>query len=167
MKHTTKKVHRFTLDVETSGTRTSAWHAVLCAFAARAPDGCKFSLHKSKPPTGPSPKIVKAVANWLATGQVGSSSKALACAVLGHVGKNPSHPHDPADLNRCLLLIEQVPEAYAAIGKLATVSDKWLALAEVWEGLAESFLKEAGRDWSKSHNAPRTYARMRRALEGV
>lgn len=45
------KEHRFTVIVRTHGTRDSAELAVLCAFAKRQPDGCKFQLLKKRPKT--------------------------------------------------------------------------------------------------------------------
>ena len=38
------KPHRFTLYVATPNSRSSAYYAVLAAFAKRQPDGCKFTL---------------------------------------------------------------------------------------------------------------------------
>lgn len=43
------KTHRFTLTVESNGTRKQAETAVLLAFATRQPDGHSFTLHKSRP----------------------------------------------------------------------------------------------------------------------
>ena len=55
----------------------------------------------------------KKILNWFATGKVGVSSKAMACAAAGLEQDKTwfnNHPSDPDDLNRCLLLLEQVPE---------------------------------------------------------
>ena len=49
---------------------------------------------------------------WLALGERGISSEAIALTALGvhPIGHDASWPHDPGDLRRCLLLLEEVPE---------------------------------------------------------
>jgi len=47
------------------------------------------------------------VLKWLATGRVGESSKAMAFCMIGVKG-GKSHPLDPADFNRCLLMLESL-----------------------------------------------------------
>ena len=52
------------------------------------------------------------ILRWMATGETGISSKKMAFTAVGEeYEKNyPSHPHDPADFNRCLMLLDAVPE---------------------------------------------------------
>ncbi|HBO7075364.1 TPA: hypothetical protein L6A17_10840 [Pseudomonas aeruginosa] len=71
------------------------------------------------------------------------------------------HPHDPDDLNRCLLLLDLIPEWKPRMREMAQHSPEWAALASSWEKLANLFLSEAGLDWQRSSEAPETYAAMR------
>jgi len=110
-------------------------------------------------------------AEWLAVGHQGLSSAAL---FLRATGVRPDilrdgddarhHPRDPADLNRCLLLVATVPEAARALPGMREVSPEWAALVDHWDELAALFHEEAGPDWSKARSAPRTYARMAELL---
>jgi hypothetical protein len=64
------------------------------------------------------------ILDWFATGRVGASSQAMACAAAG-LPSDKSHPCDPDDLNRCLLLLEAVPEIRNKMDKVAAISDTW------------------------------------------
>jgi hypothetical protein len=101
------------------------------------------------------------ILRWLFTGQVGASSRAMAAAVAG-MPNDGSHPHDPDDLNRCLLLLVAVPEIRNHMDRVADISPTWAKLAENWEALERSFLDEAGLNWCHQRKAPRTYAAMKR-----
>lgn len=78
--------------------------------------------------------------NWLILGERGSSSsfmfgyltqidilKSSACPV----------PLDAADMRRCRLLIEQVPEFKEHLHKLAGASDEWALLIERWNEICQ------------------------------
>lgn len=97
-------------------------------------------------------KILK----WIGTGRVGASSKAMALAVVG-APNDGSHPYDPADLNRCLLLLADVPEIRQHMCKVSEISVTWEKLVKRWAELEKCFIEEAGFDWSKSERAPKTY----------
>jgi len=99
------------------------------------------------------------ILNWLGTGRVGSSSKAMALCIAGAKGGN-AHPLDPDDLNRCLLFLDAVPEARGHLDKLRELSPIWAKLVDRWAEIEASFLDEAGRDWCKARRAPKTYALM-------
>lgn len=101
---------------------------------------------------------------WLVNGRVGSSSKAMACALLGY-GKETSHPYDPSDLNRCLLFLCEVPEAREHMDKIAAISKTWKALIDRWDELEASFLEEVGLDWCNGDRAPKTYEMMRDIID--
>lgn len=98
--------------------------------------------------------------NWFATGRVGASSRAMACAVIG-LKHDRSHPSDPSDFNRCLLLLEAVPEIRMHMAKIANISDTWAKLVARWDEVEQCFLGEAGRDWCKGNSAPLTYNLMK------
>lgn len=97
------------------------------------------------------------LAQWFATGRVGTSSKAIALWLSAGVpAEGP--PSDPSDLDRCMKLLDEIPEWRARIPEMAQARASWGPFAERWEELCALFEEErAGRkDWS----APRTYAFM-------
>lgn len=99
------------------------------------------------------------ILQWLATGEVGLSSETMAFASIGLKSRG-AYPLDPADLNRCLLLLRDVPEIRGFFDRIAAISNTWNRFIQRWELLENTFLEEAGLDWSKSMLAPRTYALM-------
>ncbi len=107
------------------------------------------------------------ILNWFATGHVGLSSKAMASAVAGIDNCKKDHPSDPDDLNRCLLFLNSVPEAREHLDRVAALSDYWQALIARFDEIEETFLKEAGFDWSKSRRAPKTYKLMKEILNPI
>lgn len=96
---------------------------------------------------------------WLGNGDIGQSSRAMACCVAGIKGQK-WHPYDPDDLNRCLLFLEAVPEARQHMGKLKELSPTWSDLVDRWDELESTFLDEVGLDWSKATVARKTYELM-------
>ncbi|WAT32249.1 hypothetical protein [Pseudomonas sp. GXZC] len=103
---------------------------------------------------------------WIVDGQVGMSSKAIWAHMTGTPSECMSAPSDPDDLNRCLLLLDLVPEWTERMGEMATHGKKWEALAPIWADLTNTFLAEVGLDWCKGNSAPETYQMMRSALAG-
>ncbi len=99
------------------------------------------------------------ILNWFCTGRVGESSKAMASCISG-VNSGISHPHDPDDLNRCLLFLEAVPEAREHMDLLRELSPIWAKLVDRWPEVEASFLDEVGLDWCNGKSAPKTYAIM-------
>lgn len=54
------------------------------------------------------PSLPIEATRWLASGERGASSDAIFYQLTGvATGDKTSHPHDPADLRRCRLLLEQ------------------------------------------------------------
>ena len=104
------------------------------------------------------------VLNWMMTGRVGLSSKAMA-AHLCDAPCDGSYPHDPDDLNRCLLFLEAVPEARAELPRMATVNKTWAALVARWSEIEAAFVAEVGRDWCKAQHAPNTYRLMHEVID--
>ncbi len=100
------------------------------------------------------------IIEWLNTGKTGLSSKTMAYVALGHVPDYCWEPADPADLNRCLLLLESAPIVREFFPKIRELSPEWAAIIDHWDELEKLFLDEAGRDWSKSKRAPKTFERM-------
>jgi hypothetical protein len=121
-------------------------------------------------PIGYGLKSHPALINWLAGGRRGVSSDTMVQHLTGLQtlrGWTPSHPYDPGDLNRCLLLLQEVPLMRVILPEMANVSPSWAALIENWELVESTFLEEAGPNWSKAKSAPKTYALMRSILDKV
>lgn len=106
------------------------------------------------------------VLNWLATGEVGASSKCMAFAVVG-LPTRKDYPSDAGDFNRCLKLIRTVPEIKKSFPQIATISDYWKVLIEHWDELESLFLSETSLDGFDAGTAPKTYKRMRELLNPI
>jgi hypothetical protein len=100
------------------------------------------------------------ILDWFAAGRVGASSRAMACAAAD-LPHDKSHPYDPGDLNRCLLLLEAVPEIRNQMDKIAAISDTWGKLVARWDEVEQCFLDEVGLNWRKANSAPKTYELMK------
>ena len=106
------------------------------------------------------------ILDWFITSQnKGISSEAMAAVLLDREpdrkwGSN--HPCDPADFNRCLLLLQCAPEARNHMDKVAALSDVWAKLVEKWSEVEQCFLDEVGLNWSKGRSlkARKTYDMM-------
>ena len=112
--------------------------------------------------------MITSITMWLAVGERGLSSEAIALTSLGlrPTGHDASWPHDPADLRRCLLLLDAVPETReGGLLVLAKRCPKWASLVSVWDRLSETLRSEIGETLSPRGSAPRTYALMREALD--
>lgn len=104
---------------------------------------------------------------WFATGRIGASSRAIAHKMMGFVTTpDRNYPHDPDDLNRCLLLLEAVPEIRPRMKEMADVCPEWARLVARWEEIERTFLDEVGLNWCHGHTAPKTYEMMRQCLCG-
>lgn len=115
---------------------------------------------------GLSPEAIE----WLATGQRGMSAEAIFTHLTGirlrSDGKCHAHPHDQADLRRCRLLLEAVPELQGRIGEMALLSKEWADLAGAWDDLCAQMDTETP-DWrDRAGRAPRTYEMMKQILAG-
>ncbi len=108
-------------------------------------------------------KVIK----WLCNGEVGSSSECMAMwLAFGEIG-DVNHPHDPADLDRCLRLLDAAPELRGVLTNMAKLSPSWNALISSWDAIEKSHLDEVGLGWTKARRAPKTYDLMRTVLEGA
>jgi hypothetical protein len=118
-------------------------------------------------PSGLSVIAGSQVLDWLANGRVGLSSKTMAMIALGSPPKRIDYPHDPDDLNRCLLLLEAAPGVRDVFPQIAAASKVWAALIANWSEIERSFLDEVGLNWCKARSAPKTYALMRRVIDSA
>lgn len=112
-------------------------------------------------------KIKMQVAQWFATGETGLSGKCMALNIGFRIQGNRDHPHDPADLDRCLKLLEAVPLLRERMPELTTVSPYWAALIANWDEIERSHIDEVGLGWTKASCAPKTYALIRSILDSV
>ena len=111
--------------------------------------------------------MITSMTMWLAVGERGLSSEAIALTTLGlePTGFRASWPLDPADLRRCLLLLEAVPETREkGLLVLAKRCPRWAALVEVWDRLSETLRSEIGESLPQRGTAPKTYTLMKEAL---
>ncbi len=107
----------------------------------------------------------KRTLEWLANGETGGSSKQLAFWLgfdVHYVSGN--HPYDPADFDRCLRLLDLVPEMRPHLQRMSGISKGWNAIIRHWDEIEASHLAEVGLGWTKAKSAPKTYALMKRVL---
>lgn len=100
---------------------------------------------------------------WMMSDDTGSSSEAISAHMLGLETEYASYPSDPAELGRCLRLLELIPEWKPRIKEMAIYGPGWAGQVEVWEDLYKTMEKEVGIDWSKGKKAPETYKAMKLA----
>lgn len=116
------------------------------------------------------PGLSPEAAAWLASGERGVSSNTIfehltGISATGDWGSG--HPHDPADLRRCRLLLEQVPELRPLFQRMAEVSPTWAALVARWGELCATMDLECP-DWRDTGwRAEKTYQLMREIRKGV
>lgn len=106
---------------------------------------------------------------WLVRGEVGTSSKQMAfwLAFGTRTSNIVSHPSDPDDMDRCLKLLNAVPELRERLPLMADVSKEWAALVARWDEIESLQLDEIGLNWVKARSAPKTYALMREILDSA
>lgn len=90
-------------------------------------------------------KVNRLVMNWLLNGERGSSSEAIV-SKMEHVPifshRANAHPIDPSDFNRCVKLLDCVPEYRRRLDEMRDVSPVWNELIEHW-GELEQMLSDA------------------------
>lgn len=112
----------------------------------------------------PDPALVE----WFVSGERGLSSEAIANkAHYGHIANQRLYPfpHDPADLRRCVQLIEAAPIAATALTILAERSIYWKHLVDNWKRLTESLKQEMATNSNEPQRAPQTYELMKQVIE--
>ena len=101
------------------------------------------------------------VFKWMRSHDSGASSEAIAMHMIAG-WSDGSFPRDPADLGRCLRLLELFPEWKPRIGEMSKYGAVWQAYADQWEDMESSMRDEVGIDWSKGRSAEKTYGLMKR-----
>lgn len=132
----------------------------MCGEAKRI----SFASGGHNPPApGAVADVAARLASWFSSNDTGISSKAIAAHMTGgDVGEGwgGGWPHDPADLGRCLRLLELFPEWKPRIGEMAEHGPGWAGLVARWDEIVQSMADEVGIDWSKGKSAPLTYDLM-------
>lgn len=115
--------------------------------------------------------VINKAMHWLATEDTGLSSTLILTNILsqGSTGSIDSHetkfhPRDPADLKRCITLLEHVPEFKSKLHIMKDVSPQWSALIDNWDQLELSLKSEIKIDKSR---APNTYKLMKSILGDI
>lgn len=105
-------------------------------------------------------------ARWLALGDSGLSSKAIAfkmCGIdAGDSWDRKFHPSDPSDFGRCFRLLKLYPEWRNRLGEMATVSKCWRALVKRWDEIEALYLEEL-----PGKRAPKTYELMKSITDPI
>lgn len=103
-----------------------------------------------------------ALALWLRNGERGESSNAMAKRIFGlPTDASNKHPYDPADLRRCLGLLDAT-QAHDQVHLMSDVSPEWATLVSSWDELRDSLMEEL----ANGRSAPKTYALMHDLLKG-
>ena len=99
---------------------------------------------------------------WLRSGDLGLSSKAIASKMTGiyfvrEEMRGLSHPSDPFDFKTCMDLLIAVPEFKDRLDEMKEVSPIWKTLVENWGELEQLLLEES----AIGPVAPKLYNRMK------
>lgn len=80
---------------------------------------------------------------WALSGDTGTPSETLACAVLGIPDNNRRFgfdvPHDFDDFGRCYRLVQLVPEILTMWDKVVAACPAWAPIVERWDELVERY----------------------------
>lgn len=127
--------------------------------------GCPLGYDTALP--GADVPVEARARRWIVDGQVGMSSKAIWSHMMDVPCREMSDPRDPDDLNRCLLLLDLIPEWASRMGEMAQYGASWAGLSARWGEIAGTFIAEVGLNWSHGKRAPQTYALMQAARGAV
>lgn len=151
--------------------------ATLAAGAPAALDALRKRLEAGalQAARAENPWASKAATQWLATGERGMSSEAMFFHLTGikctrgraSRDDRTAHPYDPADLRRCRLLLEQVPELQILLPKMASLSGPWARLIRDWDVICSTMDAEAPnwRTPDLGEPAPHTYSLIKAAIQ--
>lgn len=105
------------------------------------------------------------VCEWMSMGKVGVSSATMASIALGLkkpvYGTHFGYPYDPADLNRCRILVKHIPEIRDSFKKIGRRVPGFKPILDNWDELIALLDEEMQKN---TGSAPRTYARMKELL---
>lgn len=139
-----------------NGVITDAEYESACMKALEAA-GCPLGYDKG---LDKSASVEVRAQRWVIDGDVGKSSRAIWAHMTGASMARTAPPVDPDDINRCLLLLDLIPEWAPRMGEMAAHGGDWAIYAPIWPQLSATFLAEAGLNWSKGAMAAKTYGLM-------
>lgn len=99
------------------------------------------------------------LAAWLASDDVGLSSKYMASVLSEQFYASNNYPRDPADLGRCIRLLVAVPELASQLHEMKACSPQWSAVIDNWEKWKD--LYEAGEGKKLYQEMKLTYESLR------
>lgn len=73
------------------------------------------------------------LAAWLASDDVGASSRYMASVLSGQFSAPNHYPLDGADLGRCIRLLVAVPELASKLHEMKACSPQWSAVIDNWD----------------------------------
>lgn len=109
------------------------------------------------------PTIPDDVVRWLAFGERGTSSETIVSYLTGLPVRDRYHPIDPADLRRCMLLLDACPSLAARFDEMRNASPEWSRLVDAWPKLTAKLREEM----TAGDRAPETFTLMKAALYGA
>ncbi len=92
-----------------------------------------------------SQKTLLDIGKWLATGNIGCSSRTMLSITLGYIEDKPSYPMDASDFSRCIDLIEMVPEVGNHFNRIADSHPVWKVLIEEWSNLVNLLVDDRAK----------------------
>lgn len=104
---------------------------------------------------------------WLFGGDTGQSSECVWRHMTGTAEpedgfKRNAYPLDPADLGRCVRLLDRFPEWWPRVPEMAAHGPEWAGLAEHWGELVALYREE-----EPTGMARRCYDRMKEILHPI
>lgn len=106
---------------------------------------------------------------WLANGERGVSSETIFQHLTGVKALRrfePGIPHDPADVRRCRLLLDDCPELAERFEEMRTCSPAWARFVDAWPEICKLMDTESPAWRTIPSLAPRTYALVKRVRDG-
>ena len=89
---------------------------------------------------------------WIIYGDTGTSSKTIWAVMMSVVTTENAEPfkwgefdvpRDPSDFNRCLCLLEAVPEWRGRLHEVAEIFPEWRPMVSQWDRMERLFKREA------------------------
>lgn len=115
------------------------------------------------------PSLDRQILTWMFSDNTGLSSLAMASAVAGipmeDSHHSTAHPHDPADLGRCLSFCKAVPDAHLHFDKIAALSPAWKNLIAHWDELSARY-NDLPKDYFGNAHAHALYNRIQELTRG-
>lgn len=112
-------------------------------------------------------EVEKRACAWILSDDTGLSSKTMWSVMMDVPQKRRDYPHDPADLLRCLRLLEVVPEWRRRLHEMVLCGPEWAALIERWAEIEVACLREVGLRPARGASAPYTYKVMREVIDAA